>query len=316
MKAVGLSAALAASAGLAACNRSQSALAPHAPEPAKILHLFVVFLVVAAIVWLGVVLAMAAGSRGESRSRPAPLDLDLPRNEHRFGAVVLAGVVATGVTVLALSVLSYLAQDTGVGQLRRRRCRSESSAINGGGRSNTRRPTRPDLHHRQRNSRPRRPARARWSSRRATSSTASGLPSLNGKMDLINGSRTISASPPIDRASIAANARSSAACSTRIWASRWSRSCRPRSTAWREANANRRPEDGAATWCFSAGAALSATPCAACLAGGQGWSRPHPRGQPAVHRGRRIADHARFARRLDRRPANTSSQETTCRWSR
>ena len=38
-------------------------------------------------------------------------------------------------------------------------------------------------------------------------------------------------------------------------------------------------------------------------------ARPHPRGEPTVHRGRRIADHARFARRLDRRPANHQARK-------
>lgn len=100
-----------ASTGLAGCDGRQSALVPHAIEAAKILHLFVVFLVVAAVVWLSVALMLAAGLGRRKPERAGPLDLDRG-TEHRFGTIVLGCAVATGVTVVALSVLSYLAQDT------------------------------------------------------------------------------------------------------------------------------------------------------------------------------------------------------------
>lgn len=99
------------STGLAACNERQSALAPHGAEATKILHLLMVFLGVAAVVWLGVTLVISVGLWRRKPERAGPLDLD-PGGEHRFGALVLAAAVATAVTVVGLSVLSYLAQDT------------------------------------------------------------------------------------------------------------------------------------------------------------------------------------------------------------
>ena len=94
---------------LGGCEGSQSALAPQAPQAREILHLLFIFLGVSTVVWVGVAAALALGLLRRKSPRANPLDLDL-HGEQRSGYVVTALALATGVTVLALSVLSYAAQ--------------------------------------------------------------------------------------------------------------------------------------------------------------------------------------------------------------
>ena len=94
---------------LSGCDGRQSALAPRAPEAREIVFLLSVFLLVSLVVWLAVALALGWGLLRRSGKRASPLDLEL-RGEKRRGAIVASLAVATGVTVLGLSLLSYLAQ--------------------------------------------------------------------------------------------------------------------------------------------------------------------------------------------------------------
>ena len=95
---------------LASCTSHQSSLNPHSLEANKILDLFIVFIVVSAVVWVGILLAMGQGLLRRKEERAGPLDLNEVA-ERRVAATILCLTVATGATVLALSVLSFFAQD-------------------------------------------------------------------------------------------------------------------------------------------------------------------------------------------------------------
>ncbi|WP_246208201.1 cytochrome c oxidase subunit II [Bradyrhizobium rifense] len=82
---------------------------PHALQSADILRTFVVFLVVAAIVWIAVVVVLAAGLLRRPSPSQHALALD-PPFENRAGQVVLGLGIATIIIVLALSVVSYAGQ--------------------------------------------------------------------------------------------------------------------------------------------------------------------------------------------------------------
>ncbi|TYL89127.1 cytochrome c oxidase subunit II [Bradyrhizobium rifense] len=94
---------------LGACAGRQSTLDPHALQSADILRTFVVFLVVAAIVWIAVVVVLAAGLLRRPSPSQHALALD-PPFENRAGQVVLGLGIATIIIVLALSVVSYAGQ--------------------------------------------------------------------------------------------------------------------------------------------------------------------------------------------------------------
>lgn len=94
---------------LGGCDGQQSALNPHSPQAREILRLFIIFISVAGVVWIGVALALGWGLFRRKLPRLKPLDLDL-RDERRRGALLLSLTVATGMTVLGLSLLSYFAQ--------------------------------------------------------------------------------------------------------------------------------------------------------------------------------------------------------------
>jgi len=84
-------------------------LEPHAPQSADIFRTLVAFLCVAAVVWIAVTIVLAVGLwRRPSPSRH-PLALHLPF-EKRAGQIVLGLGIATMITVLALSLVSYAGQ--------------------------------------------------------------------------------------------------------------------------------------------------------------------------------------------------------------
>ena len=94
---------------LGGCAGQQSVLDPHALQSADILRTFVGFLIVAAVVWVAVVVVLAAGLwRRPSLSRH-PLALH-PPFEERAGRIVLGLGVLTVIIVLALSLVSYAGQ--------------------------------------------------------------------------------------------------------------------------------------------------------------------------------------------------------------
>ena len=66
---------------LGACAGWQSALDPQALQADQIRHTLFVFLVVAALVWIGVVVILGAGLLRRKRATDQPLDLRLPFEE-------------------------------------------------------------------------------------------------------------------------------------------------------------------------------------------------------------------------------------------
>jgi cytochrome c oxidase subunit II len=96
---------------LTGCNDWQSALHPAAPQSDEIHSLFLIFLAVAAFVWTAVMLALLIGLIRTKPAREDPLQINA--NSERTAAHTIFGLsLATIATVLALSVLSYLAQRT------------------------------------------------------------------------------------------------------------------------------------------------------------------------------------------------------------
>jgi cytochrome c oxidase subunit II len=96
---------------LTGCNDWQSALHPAAPQSDEIHSLFLIFLAVAAFVWTAVMLALLIGL---IRRRPAhehPLQTNAI-SERAAAHTIFGFSLVTIATVLALSVLSYLAQRT------------------------------------------------------------------------------------------------------------------------------------------------------------------------------------------------------------
>jgi cytochrome c oxidase subunit 2 len=94
---------------LGGCSGAQSALDPQGPQAAQLAKLFWIFTAVCAAVWFAVMLVLLVGLVRRRPARPDPLRLD-PRTERRSLAVVGGAVVATLLTVIALTALSYLSQ--------------------------------------------------------------------------------------------------------------------------------------------------------------------------------------------------------------
>src|SRR4051812_13172003 len=94
---------------VSACSGVQSALDPQGPQAAHLARLLWIFTAVCAAVWLAVMLVLLAALARRTAERPDPLLLD-PRAERRSVAVVGAAVLATLLTVVALTALSYLSQ--------------------------------------------------------------------------------------------------------------------------------------------------------------------------------------------------------------
>src|SRR3954468_10282129 len=94
---------------LGACSGVQSALDPQGPQAAHLARLFWTFTVVCAAVWFAVMLVLVIGLVRRTPARPGPLRLDA-RTERRSLAVVGGAVVATLLTIIALTALSYLSQ--------------------------------------------------------------------------------------------------------------------------------------------------------------------------------------------------------------
>jgi cytochrome c oxidase subunit 2 len=103
--------AVAATCILTSCTGWQSSLNAQAPQSEEIRRILLIFVVIAAVVWLGVMLALLFGLLRRKRSTSQPLDLH-QGFERRAGGVILALGAATLVTVLALSVVSYGGQRT------------------------------------------------------------------------------------------------------------------------------------------------------------------------------------------------------------
>jgi cytochrome c oxidase subunit 2 len=94
---------------LAGCNLVQSPLNPVSPQARDLLWLFWTFTAVLAAIWLAVMLALLASLRARRAAGADPLAVD-PRRERRATALVAGLAVATGLTVLILTGLSYAGQ--------------------------------------------------------------------------------------------------------------------------------------------------------------------------------------------------------------
>jgi cytochrome c oxidase subunit 2 len=96
---------------LAACAGRQSALDPQGLQSDQIRRTLFIFLIIAAIVWIGVLVALGMGMLRSKRTANRPLDLHVPFEE-RSGRLILGLGIATAVIVLGLSLVSYAGQRT------------------------------------------------------------------------------------------------------------------------------------------------------------------------------------------------------------
>jgi cytochrome c oxidase subunit 2 len=96
---------------LAACAGRQSALDPHGLQSDQILHIVFIFLIVAAVVWIAVVIVLCVSMLRRKRGADQPLALHAPF-EQASGRIVSALGVVTLVIVLGLSIVSYAGQRT------------------------------------------------------------------------------------------------------------------------------------------------------------------------------------------------------------
>jgi cytochrome c oxidase subunit II len=94
---------------LCSCSGSQSALDPQGPHAQQLASLFWIFTAVSAFVWLAVMGVLLAGLARPVPERPDPLVL-APAVERRRLVIVGGAAVATLLTVVALTALSYLSQ--------------------------------------------------------------------------------------------------------------------------------------------------------------------------------------------------------------
>jgi cytochrome c oxidase subunit II len=94
---------------LVGCGGWQSALDPQGPQAGDLAKLFWIFTSVLGIVWVLIMLALIASLWPNARSRMDALTAD-PGNERRMTGVVASAAAITGLTVLALTGLSYAGQ--------------------------------------------------------------------------------------------------------------------------------------------------------------------------------------------------------------
>jgi cytochrome c oxidase subunit 2 len=88
---------------------SQLALDPQGPHARQLAELFWIFTGVCTFVWVAVMIVLLVGLVRRKAERPDPLQLDAA-TERRGAAVVGSAVVATLLTIIALTALSYLSQ--------------------------------------------------------------------------------------------------------------------------------------------------------------------------------------------------------------
>jgi cytochrome c oxidase subunit 2 len=111
--AVSLRSALAVAAAciLTSCTGWQSSFNAQAAQSAEIKRILLIFIAVSVVVWVGVMLVLLLGLIRRNRPREQPLDLR-GHFERGAGTVIIIAGIATTITVLALSVVSYGAQRT------------------------------------------------------------------------------------------------------------------------------------------------------------------------------------------------------------
>lgn len=96
---------------VASCAGWQSSLNAQASQSEEIKFILLIFVAVAVVIWVAVMTVMLFGLLRRKRRAEHPLDVH-EGFERRAGRVILVAGVATTVTVLVLSVVSYGAQRT------------------------------------------------------------------------------------------------------------------------------------------------------------------------------------------------------------
>jgi cytochrome c oxidase subunit II len=94
---------------LCSCSGSQSALDPRGPHAEELASLFWIFTGVSTFVWLAVMAVLLVGLARRVPERPDPLAIE-PRSERRRLILVGGAVLATLLTVIALTAVSYFSQ--------------------------------------------------------------------------------------------------------------------------------------------------------------------------------------------------------------
>jgi cytochrome c oxidase subunit 2 len=94
---------------LSACTGWQSALDPHGPHAAHLAQLIWLFIAICTAIWLAVMVVLLIALLRRVPARPDPLAIE-PRAERRRFAAVGAAAIATLLTVVALTALSYFGQ--------------------------------------------------------------------------------------------------------------------------------------------------------------------------------------------------------------
>jgi len=102
---------IAAACVLTSCGGWQSAFDAQAAQSGEIKRILLIFIVVSSVIWIAVMLVLLFGLLRRRTLRERPLDFH-EAFESRAGNVILIAGIATTVTVLALSVVSYGAQRT------------------------------------------------------------------------------------------------------------------------------------------------------------------------------------------------------------
>jgi cytochrome c oxidase subunit 2 len=96
---------------LAACAGRQSVLDPQGLQSDQILRTFLIFLIVAAVVWIAVVIVLCVGMLRRKRAADQPLALHRPFERTSGRIVFVLGLATLGI-VLGLSIVSYAGQRT------------------------------------------------------------------------------------------------------------------------------------------------------------------------------------------------------------
>ena len=96
---------------LTSCTGWQSSLNAQAAQSAEIKRILLIFFAISTVIWIGVMLVLLFGLIRRKASREQPLELH-EAFERRAGSVILIAGIATTITVLVLSVVSYGAQRT------------------------------------------------------------------------------------------------------------------------------------------------------------------------------------------------------------
>jgi cytochrome c oxidase subunit II len=104
-----LATATAAVLTLPNCTGWQSALDPQSPQSDQLEHLFIIFLVVSAIVWIAVMAVLFLGISRRNGRRDQPLAARTTF-ERSAGRIVASAGAATTLIVLGLSIVSYRTQ--------------------------------------------------------------------------------------------------------------------------------------------------------------------------------------------------------------